>query len=164
MINALLLPEYIINHQTMMLLAQKDESDRIFSWVIEEQSEYLVEKNPTEVIKETCEYLGSDFNGRQEGTKVISGYSHKPPISIDPHVGIYFFPTISPSISKCDWVSHSHVSTLSENRAQNKTDITFVNKRKISVDISYRTIETQMLRTAQFRHILSQRITDFKNG
>lgn len=58
------------------------------------------------------------YVGRQDGTKDISGITHKAPISIDPASGMYFFPTSSPRNKHCSWIAHSHIDFIQPTKNQ----------------------------------------------
>lgn len=151
------LSTYKINPLTMILLSEKDEFGHTYSRILEEDGQFIVAKSPSQLIEEACERFGSNLEGRQEGTTLVSGYVHKPPISIDPYNGLYFFPTVSPSLDTCDWISHTHVSKIIT-ETERGTELLFTNNQIVLIDISKRTLKNQILRTAQYRHMLNQRI------
>src|SRR5690606_5961525 len=104
-----------------------------------------------------CKFFGASLKGRQEGTKNICGITHKAPISIDPSSGMYFFPTTSPTSSKCSWIAHSHIDHVL--RIDSKTsEIVFKNGKKVVINASYGSVMNQIHRTAQYRYLLDQRI------
>ncbi|HLR65786.1 competence protein ComK [Virgibacillus alimentarius] len=142
---------------TMAVLAQQDENGNPSTFVLEEESEYIVNNSPSKIINNACIYFGASLKGKQEGTRNICGITHKAPISIDPFSGMYFFPTMSPSNPKCSWIAHSHIDKV--NKADNQcTEIHFKNGKKIIIDISFGSALNQIQRTAQFRYILDNRI------
>ncbi|WP_099157248.1 competence protein ComK [Virgibacillus ndiopensis] len=95
--------------------------------------------------------------GRQEGTRDICGITHKAPICIDPASGMYYFPTTSPTSSKCSWIAHSHIETI-HNAANQCTEVLFKNGKRITLEISFGSMLNQVQRTAQFRYLLDNRI------
>lgn len=150
--------EYEINPCTMMILPTAYGS-KTYSHIIELQDEFLSPFRPIEIIKKSCQYFGSSFEGRIAGTKQLIGITHKVPITIDPTNSIYFFPTTSPHNSQCIWISHEHV--LAHKRLEtNATLVTFRNKESYTIPISYSSFENQLLRTALLRTKLMQRIEE----
>ena len=130
---------------------------KMYSQIVEVEDEFTSPFKPIEIIKKSCEYFSSSFEGRKNGTKQLIGITHKVPIAIDPTNFIYFFPTTSPSRSECIWVSHEHVLNY-RRLAPDQTEVTFQNKQSYNFQISYSSFENQLLRTALLRTKLMQRI------
>src|SRR5690625_621488 len=103
---------YELNSSTMILLSEFNGQGNVYTRILEENKELLIQSSPTKLVDQACKFFGSDLSGRQNGTESICGFTHKAPISIDPHNGLYFFPTISPRSLTCSWVSHTHVDRL----------------------------------------------------
>lgn len=145
----------------MAILSLRDVNGDAVTRVIEEDAEYVVDHSPTKIIDHACRFFGSSLKGRQDGTRDISGITHKAPISIDPSSGMYFFPTTSPSNRRCSWIAHSYIDKIRK-AADKRTEIQFTNGRKIVIDTSYGSIMNQLQRTAQFRYLLDHRIRLFQ--
>ncbi|MEN2767688.1 competence protein ComK [Ornithinibacillus xuwenensis] len=155
--NTFYAPLHEITPLTLAVIAQKDEEGNSYTSVLEEETEYVVEHSPSKLIDYACKFFGASLKGRQDGTRNICGITHKAPISIDPSSGMYFFPTTSPTNSKCSWIAHSHIDQV--NRAVNQcTEIVFKTGRTITLDTSYGSVMNQIHRTAQFRYLLDNRI------
>ncbi len=152
-----------ISPLTMAVIASRDEGGRPISYILEETAEYVSTKPPSKLIDAACMFFGSSLKGRQEGTKNISGLTHKVPISIDPASGMYFFPTYSPMSPKCSWIAHSHVDRVKE-LPEGRTEIIFRNGKTIVLDVSYGSMLNQIRRTAQFRFLLDNRMRNIKKG
>ncbi len=152
---------YFTSHEitpfTMAVIADCDVNGDQVTRVLEEDAEYVLDGNPTKVIDDACRFFGASLKGRQDGTKDISGITHKAPISIDPSSGMYFFPTTSPTSHKCSWIAHSHIDKVGRAPDQ-QTEVLFKNGRRVIVDISYGSMLNQLQRTAQFRYLLDNRI------
>ncbi|RKQ31300.1 competence protein ComK [Oceanobacillus halophilus] len=146
-----------INPFTLALIAERSFDNEVITKIYDEDTDFIVDKSPYQIIDEACKLFGSSLKGRQEGTKDISGISHKTPISIDPSSGMYFFPTTSPKNPKCSWIAHSHIDELNK-LTNHHTEIIFKNTRSIKLNISYGTILNQVQRTAQFRYLLDRRL------
>jgi competence protein ComK len=129
---------------------------KVYSEIYELEDDYLSPFKPLEIIKKSCEYFSSSFEGRKEGTKQLIGITHKVPIVIDPTNFIYFFPTTSPTRSECVWISHEHI--LDYHRIDSRqTRVVFQNKQSFILPISRSSFENQMLRTALLKTTLMQR-------
>jgi competence protein ComK len=155
--------EYEINPYTMFIKPLVYGS-KMYSQIVEIEDEFTSPFKPIEIIKKSCEYFSSSYEGRKNGTKQLIGITHKVPVAIDPSNFIYFFPTTSPNRSECIWVSHEHVLNY-RRLASNQTEVTFQNKQSFIFPISYSSFENQLLRTALLRTKLMQRIgqTDRKS-
>ncbi|MHA6251662.1 competence protein ComK [Oceanobacillus sp. CAU 1775] len=147
---------------TMAIIASRDEGGRAVSYILEETTEYISNNPPSKLIDEACKFFGSSLRGRQEGTRDISGLTHKVPVSIDPASGMYFFPTSSPTSPRCSWIAHSHIDKINRLK-EGRTEVIFKNGKKIKLDISYGSMLNQVRRTAQFRFLLDNRIRFIKN-
>ncbi|MEI3607836.1 competence protein ComK [Pseudogracilibacillus sp. SE30717A] len=163
MLNELLTLDYEVTPLTMAVLSNKEEDGATNTVVLEDRREYTVHTSPTKMIDKACKFFGSSLKGRLEGTKDISKITHKAPIAIDPSSGMYFFPTASPTNTKCSWIAHSHVKDINP-KGKTKTEILFKNGKCITINVSYGSIMNQVQRTAQFRYSLDTRIKLLKEA
>ncbi|MFD1414156.1 competence protein ComK [Oceanobacillus jeddahense] len=145
-----------ITPYTMAILSELDENEQLVTRVLEDDAEYLLEEKPTKIIEYACTYFGSDLKGRQNGIKSVSGITHKVPIPVDPRNRMYFFPTKSPTLESCSWISHAHIDN-SRKIDNTSTEILFKNGRTISLDVSHGIIVNQIQRTAQIRYLIDER-------
>lgn len=148
--------EYEVNPYTMFI-TPIEYGSKVYSKIYELYDEFISPFKPIDIIKKSCEYFSSSFEGRKDGTKELIGITHKVPIVIDPTNFIYFFPTTSPNRSECIWLSHEHITNY-RRIAPRQTQVTFQNKQSYILPISYSSFENQMLRTALLRTKLMQRI------
>jgi competence protein ComK len=147
--------EYEVNPYTMFIKPVTYGS-KVYSEIYELEDDYLSPFKPLDIIKKSCEYFSSSFEGRKDGTKQLIGITHKVPIVIDPTNFIYFFPTTSPTRSECVWISHEHI--LDYHRIDSRqTRVVFQNKQSFILPISRSSFENQMLRTALLKTTLMQR-------
>ncbi len=142
---------------TMAVIPKEDRTGKQRTLILEMFGEHTVPFSPTYIIDLACRYFGSTLEGRLEGTKEISNYTHKAPIAIDPSSGMFFFPTTSPKNRNCSWINHSHVNHL-DSVGQDQTKISFYNGTSIVLDVSYGSMQNQLQRTAQFRFYLEERL------
>ena len=148
--------EYEVNPFTMFVKPIVYGS-KIYSEIFEVEDEFLSPFKPLDIIRNSCEYYGSDYEGRRNGTKLLVGYAHKIPIAIDPTNRIFFFPTTSPSRQECIWISHEHVKDYERVNPQ-ETLILFNNNQSFKFPVSCSSIISQLERTAYLRTKLMQRI------
>jgi len=143
--------DYEINSSTLAILAV----DNKISKVIEEEEEFLVTESVMKIIDKSCKFFGSSYYGRFEGTKHLLGISYKSPIIIEETKNIIFFPTTSPRIDECSWISLNNINTYKKNK--NKSNLIFSNGYKLELDISYNILENQILRATRLDSILRKR-------
>ncbi|MBB6454727.1 competence protein ComK [Salirhabdus euzebyi] len=149
--------EYEISPFTVAVIPEWLENGEAGARVLEKNNEYVITQSPRKLIDQACKFFGSSLKGRQEGTKGVCGITHKAPIAIDPHSGMFFFPTTSPHNSNCTWIAHSHISHIRP-ISQNETEVHFKNGESIKIPVSYGSMMNQVQRTAQFRYKLTERI------
>ncbi len=148
--------EYEVNPFTMFVKPIAYGS-KIYSEIFEVEDVFLSPFKPLDIIRNSCEYYGSDYEGRRNGTKQLVGYAHKIPIAIDPTNRIFFFPTTSPNRQECIWISHEHIKDYDRVNPQ-ETLILFNNNQSFKFPVSCSSIISQLERTAYLRTKLMQRI------
>ena len=136
-----MLDGYEINNATMAIISLKKGRSRI----IEEQDEFVVTKDSTEIINDSCKYFGSSYSGRFEGTKNLIGINYKAPIIIEESREIIFFPTSSPRFQNCSWICLKKINTIEKDNK--RTILKFKNGSRLILDVSYHSIENQILRS-----------------
>lgn len=142
---------------TLAVIPYTRKGGKLYSKVLEKNAEFIVKLSPTAVMEKSCNFFGSSLEGKQEGTKKILKYSHKLPICLEPLSNMYFFPSNSPSNRSCYWLAHSHIRELKATE-DFKTEVIFFNGKSIIVDVSHGSLENQLHRTAQYKHLLGKRI------
>src|SRR5699024_265998 len=148
---------YEISPLTMAIIAIENESGIINTQIFENETNYLINKYPVKMIDHACRYFGSSLRGRQDGTKDISGITHKALTYIDNEIDMYFITTSSPRNKNRSWIAHYHIDFIQLTTNQ-MTEVHFKNGQKIILDISYGSMMNQIQRTAQFRYLLNDRI------
>lgn len=156
-------PESEITPSTMAIFPYLNRKGGLHSRILEKDAEYFVKKSPSKVIDIACRYFGIDLKARQEGTKQITNWTHKLPISIDSYSRMYFFPSVSPTNPKCVWLNHSYIKGI-EKIEKKRTKVIFKNSISIIIDVSYGSMDNQINRTAQYRFILDTRIKRLHSG
>lgn len=146
-----MLDNYEINSSTLAIISLSETTSKI----IEEENNYLINKNATELIDYSCKYFGSSYSGRNEGTKAIIGYNYKLPIIIDEIREIIFFPTCSPRLEECSWLSLKHIKRFEP--FSKKTKLIFDNNENVILNISFRSLENQIMRSTFLENALKKR-------
>ncbi|MFE8700282.1 competence protein ComK [Cytobacillus sp. FJAT-54145] len=153
-----IIEEYEITPLTMVVMPITYGS-KTYSKIIEFEEELISPFKPLEIIKKSCQFFGSSFEGRKDGTKELIGITHKVPISISPPNSIYFFPTTSPEKPQCIWISHEHIADYMKG-SENGTIVTFNNGHVLDIPISPSSFQNQLIRTVMLKSKLTQRIEE----
>ncbi len=143
--------DYEINNETLAIIPLGEERTKI----VECRRNFIVDKNSMEIISNSCEYFGSSYEGRLIGTKNLIGAKYKAPIIIEETSEIIFFPTSSPRIVNCAWISLNNLKNYK--RHEDSTIIMFNNGNLLNLDISYAVVDNQVLRATRLSSILRLR-------
>lgn len=146
-----MLENYEITKNTLAIIP----IDSKRSEVIEDDETFIINKNSTKIVDDSCKFFGSSLNGRHEGTKNLIGVNYKAPIIVEETNEMIFFPTNSPRIPDCTWISLNNLENYKKN--DGKTQIYFKNGKKIDIDVSYGSFENQVLRSTRLESILRKR-------
>lgn len=140
--------DFIITTKTMMIKPIKQEG-KLYSEVFEyDGSVLLVKMKPLAIVKKSCEYYGSSYDGLRTGTKQLINITHKPPIAINATTSLFMFPTTSPLHDECVWVASKYVSNYMDSKP-GCTLVTFSNQKIEEISVSRHTFDEQMNRTAR---------------
>lgn len=146
--------DYEITFDTQVILQVENNSSRI----IENNESYVINVPPMQVLEHSCEYFGSSFNGRKEGTKKLLGITHKSPIIVEESRKIIFFPTTSPDRIDCVWINLEKVNKYYKSSSK-KSIIEFKNGDIIEFDVSIGSLTNQIMRASRLKYILEERIS-----
>jgi competence protein ComK len=147
---------YEIDEDTRGIVPYLNPDGYLWSKVIEESGIILVKKPPLSVIKDSCYYYGSTYEGKKEAARLILGRCCFAPIMIDSRLDLCFFPTESPQNETCIWLSQPHV--LSQEKAEAKRSlIIFSNGMELPVASTISSIKNKLHRAAHYRSIINSR-------
>ena len=147
-----MLKNYIINDETLLLIPYFYNGANITK-VYEFDEELLVEKLPYEIIKESCLFFGSSFEGRRDGTMALINCKMKVPVIIEESRKILFFPTCS-----IDNMCISYNNMINFNKVDSKeTVINFKKNKSIMVNVKYNLIDNQFVRCIKLDSVISNR-------
>lgn len=132
--------EYFINRDTLLIIPSDGKNSKIY----DKEDEYLINNKTINIVEESCNYYGSSFKGRCDGSRYILKRDYKLPVIIDEVWEIILVPTSSPNSADCCWICVNNVEDFYEKG--NKVVIEFDNKQTYELDISYYVVENQILR------------------
>ena len=145
--------DYEINYDTQAIIPLDQNSSKI----IESDNEYYISEKSLSIMEHSCEYFGSSYNGRKDGTKKLLGITHKAPIIIEESRKIIFFPTTSPEKDECIWINSEKIDKYYK-VDQNHSAIQFKNGDVLEFDISFGSLTNQIMRATRLKFILDERI------
>lgn len=146
-----MLQEYEINSSTLAVLPVDEGTSKI----LEEEGEYYVKRAAIDIIDDSCKYFGSSLKGRNEGTKNLIGGNYKLPVVIEESRNIIFFPTSSPRLDDCAWISLNNLDNYF--KQDKKGFIKFKNGSILNAGISIFSLENQVLRASRLENVLRKR-------
>ena len=146
------LSDYIIGEDSIALLPAKSiEYDTI---VYTSTGKLYVKMTPFEIIKASCLKEIATYEGRRQAVQRLTDFKHKVPILINSLKNIFSFPTASPANDDCIWFIYHQIKDIENNHksghvdGQLKSTVYFTNDTKLSLDISFFTLQQQYFRTA----------------
>lgn len=145
--------DYEINSDTLVVMPINKNSTK----VIEQEDEYYIKNNTLSILEHSCEYFGSSYEGRKEGTRKLLGISHKSPIIVEESRQIIFFPTESPDNVNCSWINLGLIDRYYKS-GNKKSSIQFKNGEIIDLDISIGSLTNQIMRATRLKYLLEDRI------
>nr|MBP3258510.1 competence protein ComK [Bacilli bacterium] len=83
--------DYVINNETVVVMSVGNSCCKVF----EKDESFEVNMSLKDILELSCNYFGSSFEGRIEGSKYHLEYNYKLPIIIDETRNIIVFPTKS---------------------------------------------------------------------
>lgn len=144
--------QYEINYDTQVILPINKDCSKI----IESGDEYIVTGNSQKILEHSCEYFGSSYEGRKEGTKKLLGITHKAPIIVEESRQIIFFPTTSPEKNDCVWINLEKIDKYYKTDSK-KSAILFKDGTTIEFDVSFGSLTNQILRATRLKFVLNER-------
>ena len=142
---------YKINPKTLAIMPISKKRSKVY----ESDNVIIVEKSVQKLISENCEYYGSSYSGRKKGTMELIGVTHKAPILIEEHNNLIFFPTSSPRLNDCGWISLKNIESYYP--YDDESVIRFQNNLTLQVKASNRIVDNQVLRATRLESILLKR-------
>ncbi|MBE6146757.1 MAG: competence protein [Firmicutes bacterium] len=148
--------KYEISKETIAIIGQDDDKTR----VLEYDTDKILNEKAYQVMDYSCSYFGSSYQGRVDGSRKMLGANYKLPIIVEESSNMIFFPTTSPTLSDCSWISLNAVEFI-DGDSENSI-INFKNGKKIDVPISKSSLENQILRATRLQYLLNSRKSEKK--
>ncbi len=142
---------YEVNLDTLAIIPLNANETRI----VEKNDEFIVNSSSMKIIDDGCRYFGSTYSGRMEGTKSMIGINYKAPIIVEESTPMIFFPTISPRLEACSWISFKNIEKCI--KKDKKSIIIFKNGLELEIDLSYKILQNQILRSSYLNSMLISR-------
>lgn len=149
--------DYEIGSSTLAIIPLDEETSKVY----EEEEEYIVKKSSNSIIKDNCEFYGSSYEGRCIGTKCLTGIKTKYPIIIEESRNIIFFPTTSTRTRQSSWIALNKIKSYKKIR--NNSQILFKNSGALDLNISFYSLENQIIRATMLKSKLYERKLEEKN-
>lgn len=143
--------DYTINQNTLAIIPIGVNRTKVY----EENNVIIVPKSTQKLIEESCAHYGSSYAGRNKGTVDLIGVTHKSPIVIEDSKNIIFFPTCSPRLKKCGWISLNNIENYKA--YENMSIIKFQNDLTLKIPISNKILNNQILRATRLESVFLKR-------
>lgn len=147
--------EYEISAQTLAIIPIGKERSKI----VEVTGDLIVNAPPIKIIDDSRKFFGSSYEGRFCGTKTLTGITHKSPIIVEESTRIIFFPTKSPRVETCAWLSFNNIADY-EGDGKDSV-IKFSCGKVLRLHTSYAIIDNQILRATRLESVLGRRMQKF---
>lgn len=145
--------DYGISKETLAVIPIGNNKSK----VLEKSGEFIINKYPNRVMDDGCKYYGSSINGRQKGTENLTGITYKAPIILQEEGSVIFFPTSSPRLKSCCWVSLNNIDSYYYDFEKKSCVIVFDNNSKLEIDMSYSVLNNQILKSQRLESIFNKR-------
>lgn len=143
---------YIVNLETLLLIPEGEKETKVF----EMEEEFLVKKSIMDIIKDSCLFFGSSFEGRKEGTKSLLKCGIKVPIIVEDSRNLILFPTLSYKNEKNIWVVYNNLLDYKKYDLEN-TLFLFKNNNDIKVNVRFNIVDNQVVRCLKLDTIIRKR-------
>ncbi|MEI3597618.1 MULTISPECIES: competence protein ComK [unclassified Oceanobacillus] len=120
--------------------------------VLTSEGKHYVKKPPFDIIKESASKTFLTYEGSTYLIREKLGFKYKLPLPINTALGIYAFPTMSPSHPDCIWLFYHRIKSIediSEESVLYKSKVHFVDGTSLSLTTSCYSLDKQMKRTQQ---------------
>lgn len=149
---------YEINVETLLIVPYGKCKSKVYEF----DSEYEVNMSPLAIIKNSCLYFGSSYEGRKAAIKDMLGIDMKVPIIIEDGKNIIFFPTSSCVNRNSIWISYQNLLKYTK-IDEFSTVLYFRGNKKIEVNSKYNLIDNQIIRCIKLDTLLVKRKNFLKN-
>ncbi len=142
---------YEVNSKTCALIALSAKKCE----VIEKDKIFVIERPTKEILKNSCEYYGSTYEGRVQGSKKQLGMCYKLPIIIESSNDLIMFPTTSANNDNCCWIALNNITSYE--KQDNNVIIKFEGNVKQLFHMSLESLENQIFRATKLMLLMRNR-------
>lgn len=142
---------YTINPDTLAIIPINKKKTKVY----ETDGAFIIARNANKIIEDNCEYFGSSYEGRKKGTMELTGVTHKAPILIEDANDLIFFPTASPRLHDCSWISLNNLDSYEP--YDDESVVMFNNNLKLQIAVSNKVIDNQVLRATRLESVIHKR-------
>lgn len=150
---------YLLDYDAMFLLPKYDERGNLIASVMKTNGLFDVNIDPTGLIDFNLRYYGSSLRGARDGAKMILGRGHMNPVIINEKLGIYWFPSKSPSKNDCIWFALHHIREYVEISGK-RTKIFFNNGTTLTIDVSRASFDNRVNKAYKLKGKLESRTNE----
>ena len=137
--------DYIINNETVVVMSVGNSCCKVY----EVDDSFEVNMSLKKIIELSCNYFGSSFNGRLEGSRFHLGYNYKLPIIIDETRDIIAFPTRSYRDLNNYFLCLKQIKDYE--KVNNNIAIYLKNGKSIEIEDSFGIFENQYLKAQKLK-------------
>lgn len=137
---------YEINTDTLCVLPIDEKS----SFIYEKEDNFIVNMACVDIIKRSCLFFGSSFDGRKNASGNLLNANYKLPIVIEESNQLIFFPTNSIKNAKCIWISYNNFEGV-DKIDNHFSRIYFKNNNKIEIEVASNIIINQIIRSNRLK-------------
>ncbi len=151
----MLLKNYRINEQTILLTGIYGKFSHLQTMVIDGSKTYRVNVSTEQLIDSFLRNRGSSLRKSMEKAREYLGNLKMYPIQIESEQGIYFFPSKSPKRPDCVWFSLFHVKGA-KTFGKNKTKVFLSHGHSIIIDGQLSAFMGKWQRALEFRRKIAE--------
>lgn len=142
---------YQINEETLALVPMGNKQTIIY----EKKDCYIINEKISKIMEANCKYYGSSVEGRIKGTYSLTGYTYKAPIILREDKNLILFPTSSPRLKDCSWISLHNIKNVK--KVNSKSAIEFLNNESLEINTSFNILNNQYLRSLSLENAFKNR-------
>lgn len=141
---------FSINQDTLCFTQNGDK--RKETLVVEKDRQLVVEMSALSYIKGCCKLLGYSYNIMRK--LVIDNFNFyiKTPIIVSEYEMIIFFPTSSPDLKECIWISYNNIERYI--KVGKYTKIYFKGGKILNLNVSFTIIDSQITKCIKIEKFL----------
>ena len=147
-----MLENYEINDETLAIVPYDFGKSKVYEY----DEEFIDNMIPLTIIKNSCLFFGSSFEGRRDASKNIIGVDMKVPILIEESRNIIFFPVSSCINKNSIWISYQNLLKYSKS-SLSTSNLYFKNKKNLQFPVKYNLIDNQVIRCIKLDTLLLKR-------